>query len=65
MSSRRRETTAGDFIAATGKCVHPRDDARLRKWFEDALGTPMLRGDVSFEYPSTNGSDPVPSFEEI
>ena len=54
----------GDTCTTAGECGGPRENAKLREWFERVLRIPILQGDKTVEHPSTSGKNPVVVVEE-
>ena len=53
-----------DGSNTVGQCGDRRDKTRLRNWFENALGIPMLQGCELVDLPCTHGKDPIMPPEE-
>ena len=53
-----------DTCSTVEGCGDPRENAKLREWFERALGIPILQGDETVEATITNRNNPVVVVEE-
>ena len=53
-----------DTCGTVGRCGDPRDNARLREWFENALGIPILQGYELGESPGGRGEHTTVVVEE-